>query len=61
MMDRQQVLDWIDTLPQGSGLTLVEVDAQRRITETCLEVGMAPDEEDEIDGCRTQETIGDTR
>lgn len=65
-MDKQQVLDWIDTLPEGSGiaidkggLALVEVDAHRRITDAYLEIGMTPDEEDEIDGGGTHETVED--
>jgi len=57
MMDKQRVLDWISTIPDGSsiaidegGLSIVEIDADGKETDSFLEIGMTPDEEDQLDG-----------
>jgi hypothetical protein len=57
MMGKQEVLDWINTLDDGSGiaideggLSLVEIDANGDETDAYLEVGMTPSEEDQLDG-----------
>ncbi len=57
MMSKQEVLDWINTLDDDSGiaideggLSLVEIDGDGNETDAYLEVGMTPEEEDELDG-----------
>lgn len=57
MMSKQEVLDWINTLDDDSGiaidqggLSLVEIDGDGNETDAYLEVGMTPKEEDELDG-----------
>ena len=57
MMTKQEVLEWIETIADDSyiaidegGLSLVEVNADHKQTESYLEVGMTPDEEDMLDG-----------
>lgn len=57
MMSKQEVLDWINTLDDDSGiaideggLSLVEIDGDGNETDAYLEVGMTPEEEDGLDG-----------
>lgn len=57
MMSKQEVLDWINTLDDDSGiaideggLSLVEIDGDGNETDAYLEVGMTPEEEDELNG-----------
>jgi hypothetical protein len=57
MMSKQEVLDWINTLDDDSGiaideggLSLVEIDGDGNETDAYLEVGMTPEEEDGLNG-----------
>lgn len=64
MMTKKEVLEWLETLDDDSGvaideggLCLVEIDENGEETESYIEVGGIPDEEDMLDPDEEEDDI----